>query len=176
MVLLICLCLLAACIDDDAPIEQPNKSPTQQPNGQPSKDNTGWQPSRQPDKSDEGTMTEKIYFTINQNKFAVTLEKNSATKALVELLKSGNITYIADDYGGFEKVGGLGHTLPRSDRQLTTQAGDVMLYLGNQIVMFYGSNSWSYTKLGKIEGYSTQQLRTLLAAGSGTVTVTISLD
>lgn len=103
----------------------------------------------------------------------MTLAENSAAGALVELLRQGDITYTADDYGGFEKVGSLGHTLPKSDTKITTQAGDVMLYLGNQIVMFYGSNSWSYTRLGRIEGYSATELQSLF--GTGSVQVTLSL-
>ncbi|MDE5548341.1 MAG: hypothetical protein K2J30_05050 [Clostridia bacterium] len=116
-----------------------------------------------------------MYLTINGNKIEVTLAENSAVDALVERLKQGDITYTANDYGGFEKVGGLGFSLPRSDTQITTEAGDVILYSGNQIVLFYGSNSYSYTRLGKINGYTATQLRTLLAAGEGSIQVTISL-
>ena len=117
-----------------------------------------------------------MYLTINGNKVKVVLEDNSSTRALAELLKQGDIVYTADDYGGFEKVGALGHTLPNGDRELTTQAGDVILYSSNQIVLFYGSNSWSYTRLGKIEGYSVSELRAFLCAGEGPVRVTISLE
>ncbi|MDE6105037.1 MAG: hypothetical protein K2G38_05100 [Clostridia bacterium] len=117
-----------------------------------------------------------MYLTINENKVKVTLAENSAVEALVEILKKGDIVYTADDYGGFEKVGALGHTLPTSNSQITTEAGDVILYSGNQIVIFYGSNSWSYTRLGKIEGYSVSELRNFLAAGQGSVQVTISLN
>ncbi len=136
--------------------------------------------------NDDGTSTEtptendgevaEMYLTVNGNKVKVTLEDNSSTRALVEILKKGDIVYTADDYGGFEKVGALGHTLPNSDVNLTTQAGDVILYSSNQIVLFYGSNSWSYTRLGKMEGYSISELRTLLCAGEGPVQVTLSLE
>lgn len=115
-----------------------------------------------------------MYITINGNKLEMTLAENSAAHTLVNLLKQGDITYTANDYGGFEKVGSLGHTLPKSDTQITTQAGDVMLYLGNQIVLFYGSNSWSYTRLGRIEGYSAAELKSLF--GTGNVEVTLSLN
>ena len=117
-----------------------------------------------------------MYLTINGNKVKVTLENNSSTGALAEILKQGDIVYTANDYGGFEKVGALGHTLPTNDTELTTQAGDVILYSANQIVLFYGSNEWEYTKLGKIEGYSVSELRTFLCAGEGPVQVTISLE
>lgn len=124
----------------------------------------------------EHKETAKMYLTINGNKIEVTLEQNSSVDALVEILKQGDITYTASDYGGFEKVGGLGHTLPTSNSQLTTQAGDVILYSGNQIVLFYGSNSWSYTRLGRINGYTVSELKALLGAGKGDVQVTISLE
>lgn len=117
----------------------------------------------------------KMYITINENKLEVTLDKNSSVDALVERLKQGDIIYTANDYGGFEKVGGLGFNLPTNDKKITTQVGDVILYSSNQIVLFYGSNAWSYTRLGKINGYSTSELRTLLGAGKGSVQVTISL-
>lgn len=118
----------------------------------------------------------KMYITVNGNKLEVTLAKNAATDALVKRLKQGSITYTANDYGGFEKVGSLGFGLPDDDTEITTQAGDVILYSGNQIVLFYGSNSWSYTRLGRIEGYSAAELRSLLGAGSGNVQITISLN
>ena len=130
-----------------------------------------------PPQTDNNDKTEisEMYLTINGNQIKVTLAKNSSVDALVALLKQGNITYTADDYGGFEKVGALGHTLPTNNSQITTSPGDVILYSGNQIVLFYGSNSWSYTRLGKIEGYSVAQLRSLLGAGEGKVQVVISL-
>ncbi|MBD5092480.1 MAG: hypothetical protein HDT36_03765 [Clostridiales bacterium] len=117
-----------------------------------------------------------MYLTINGNRIEVTLAKNSSVDALVEILKKGDVTYTANDYGGFEKVGSLGHTLPTNNSQITTQAGDVILYSGNQIVLFYGSNSWSYTRLGRINGYSVSELKALLGAGKGAVQVTISLE
>ncbi len=76
------------------------------------------------------------------------------------------------DYSGFEKVGALGTSLPSENSQTTTQAGDIVLYQGNQIVMFYGSNSWSYTRLGHIEDPTGWEE----ALGSGDVTVTFSLE
>lgn len=118
----------------------------------------------------------KMYITINENKLEVTLAKNSTVDALVEILKRKNITYTANDYGGFENVGSLGFSLPTNNSQITTEAGDVILYSGNQIVLFYGSNSWSYTRLGKIEGYTASELKTLLCAGTNGVQITLSLN
>ena len=129
-----------------------------------------------PDTGDnEATEITEMYLTINSNKLKVTLENNSSVDALVAILKQGNLTYTADDYGGFEKVGSLGHTLPTNNSQITTSPGDVILYSGNQIVLFYDSNSWSYTRLGKIEGYTVEQIRSLLCAGEGRIQVVISL-
>lgn len=122
------------------------------------------------------TMTQKLYITIDNKTLSVELVDNAATQTLVTALQEGDITYEAHDYGGFEKVGALVRSLPTSDTQTTTQAGDVILYNGNQIVLFYGSNSWSYTRLGRIE-YSTQaELESFLKAGQGNVTVKLSLS
>ena len=122
------------------------------------------------------TMTQKMYITIDSKTLSVELVDNAATQTLVTALQEGDITYEAHDYGGFEKVGALGRSLPTSDTQTTTQAGDVILYNGNQIVLFYGSNSWSYTRLGRME-YSTQaELESFLKAGQGNVTVKLSLS
>ena len=121
-------------------------------------------------------MTQKMYITIDNKTLSVELVDNAATQTLLTALQEGDITYEAHDYGGFEKVGALGRSLPTSDTQTTTQAGEVILYNGNQIVLFYGSNSWSYTRLGRIE-YSTQaELESFLKAGQGNVTVKLSLS
>ncbi len=77
-------------------------------------------------------------------------------------------------YGDFEQVGSLGTSLPRKDEQTTTQAGDIVLYSGNQIVVFYGSNSWAYTRLGKITDKSAEELEELM--GSGDVTIKLELQ
>ena len=122
------------------------------------------------------TMTQKLYITIDGKTLSVVLVDNAATQTLVAALQEGDITYEAHDYGGFEKVGALGRSLPTSDTQITTQAGDVILYSGNQIVLFYGSNSWSYTRLGRMEYSSQAELESFLKAGQGNVTVKLSLS
>lgn len=124
----------------------------------------------------EEDMAEKLYITIGNQTLPVTLVKNNATEALMAALAANPITYEADDYGGFEKVGALGMSLPTNNQQLTTQAGDVILYSGNQIVLFYGSNSWSYTRLGRIDYESLEQLKSFLKAGQGRVSVTLSAE
>ena len=122
------------------------------------------------------TMTQKLYITIDGKTLSVELVDNAATQTLVAALQEGDITYEAHDYGGFEKVGALGRSLPTSDTQTTTQAGDVILYSGNQIVLFYGSNSWSYTRLGRMEYSSQAELESFLKAGQGNVMVKLSLS
>ena len=77
-------------------------------------------------------------------------------------------------YGGFEQVGSIGTSLPRNDVQTTTTAGDIVLYSGNQMVVFYGSNSWAYTKLGHITDQDTAEMTQLL--GNGDVVITVSLE
>jgi hypothetical protein len=120
-------------------------------------------------------MPDRIKITVSGKTVSVLIEDNKATKALVAALRESPITYEADDYGGFEKVGSLGRSLPTSNNQITTQAGDVILYNGNQIVLFYGSNSWSYTRIGKMEYGSLDELKSFLKAGQGIINVTLSL-
>jgi hypothetical protein len=115
-----------------------------------------------------------IYITIEGMTMPVKLIDNEATRKLVDTLKKSTITYEADDYGNFEKVGPLGLSLPSSNKHITTQPGDVVLYSGNQIVLFYGENSWSYTPLGRIEYASLDELKMFLKAGQGRVSVTLS--
>ena len=123
----------------------------------------------------DNTMPETIKIIVSGKTLSVKIEDNEATKALVAALREASITYEANDYGGFEKVGLLGRTLPASDTQITTQAGDVILYSGNQIVLFYGSNTWSYTRLGKMQYESLDELKSFLKAGEGNISVTLSL-
>ena len=122
------------------------------------------------------SMTQKMYITIDGKTLPVTMVDNAATQTLMAALQEGDITYEAHDYGGFEKVGALGRSLPSSDTQIATQAGDVILYNDNQIVLFYGSNSWSYTRLGHIEYTSQEELESFLKAGQGNITVKLSLS
>ena len=124
---------------------------------------------------EESNMPNKIQITIDGTTLPVVLVKNAATEALVSALQEAPITYTASDYGGFEKVGALGRSLPATDSHITTEAGDVILYSDNQIVLFYGSNSWSYTRIGKMEYGSMDALKSFLKAGEGDIRVTLSL-
>ena len=94
--------------------------------------------------------------------FEVTLEENSATKTLVEKLHEWDVVVNAREYWWFEKVGNLGFDLPRADKQITTEPGDLVLYQWNQISLFYESNSWSYTKLWKVQMISKDGLKEIL--------------
>ena len=115
---------------------------------------------------DEKSLT----LTINGTPVEVNWEKNASVDALLELVSQGSVTVSLSPYGGFEQVGPLGTSIPREDVQMTTNAGDIVLYQGNQIVIFYGSNSWSYTRLGHIQNLNRQELRALLG-GDGVTAV-----
>ena len=118
---------------------------------------------------------DKIYVTIGEQTQRVTLADNAAAKALAEKLQQGAVKVTLNSSGGFEIWGALGFSLPTSNQQITAQPGDVILYNGSNICMFYGSNSWSYTRLGHIDGLSESELRTFLKAGESNISVTLSL-
>ena len=123
-------------------------------------------------------MDRKMTVEVGGSQFTATLEDNEAVDALVQMMEENPVTIQMSDYAGFEKVGSLGASLPlgtslpTSNQQTTTQAGDIVLYQGNQIVIFYGSNSWSYTRLGRIDDLTGWES----ALGNGDVTVTFSLE
>ena len=133
------------------------------------------QPKQEKNEKTGTTMPETIKITVSGKTLPVKIEDNEATKALVAALREASITYEAHDYGGFEKVGSLGLALPSSDTRITTEAGDVILYSSNQIVLFYSSNSWSYTRIGKMQYGSLDELKSFLKAGEGNISVTLSL-
>lgn len=114
-----------------------------------------------------GSLVMKIGSTVVD----VTWEENASVEDLKKLAASG-LTIQMSMYGGFEQVGPIGQSIARDDKQTTTEPGDIVLYSGNQIVVFYGSNSWSYTRLGKIN-LTEKELKDLLS--NGDVTVTLSL-
>ena len=116
-----------------------------------------------------------IKLTIEGGKtFTATLVDNSSTQALKEQLAKGNITVEMEDYANMEKVGSLGIRLPRNDKQTTTGPGDIILYQGHNLVIYYDTNSWSFTRLGKINNASQADLKAAL--GRSDVTVTLSLE
>lgn len=111
--------------------------------------------------------------TINGATLTATMEDNSSTQALLDMLKSSPLTLDIHDYANMEKVGNLDTNLPTNDQQITTQPGDIILYQGNQITIYYDTNQWSLTKLGHINNVSADELRNLL--GSDNITATFSI-
>lgn len=153
-------CLLPACAENSAGDADGNNPDTEQ-SGE-----TG-------DTPDDGEEITEMYITVNNNKLKVTLAENSTAEALVELLKKGDITYTAHA-NNFEIYGDIGHSLPENNEYMTSQSGDVFLWAGDNVCIFFGNNSYSYTRIGKIEGYTSAKLKEILAPSS-TVQVTISL-
>ncbi len=115
--------------------------------------------------------SEALELKINDTAITVNWENNASVRALHELVQNAPLTINMSPYGGFEQVGSLGTSITRNDVQTTTQPGDIVLYSGNQIVIFYGSNSWAYTRLGKISGMSDQEIKELLKGNNVTVTI-----
>ena len=109
---------------------------------------------------------------IGETPVTVAWENNESVEALKTLAEEG-LRIDMSMYGGFEQVGSIGQSLPRDDQQTTTASGDIVLYSGNQLVVFYGSNSWAYTRLGHITDQTPEQMKALL--GSGDVTITLSM-
>ncbi len=153
--LVLMLAILTSCTE--------GKEPEQNPAAEQTTENT-----------EESTEMASIMMTINGEKLEVTWEDNESVKALAELAAEEPVTIDASKYGGFEQVGSIGTTLPSSDVSTTTEPGDIVLYTGSSIVVFYGSNSWSYTRLGHIENKSKSELEDLL--GADKVTIVISAE
>lgn len=124
------------------------------------------------DKTPEEVGTMNIKISVNRYALTATLLDNESAKAFYDLVKEG-LTLKLSEYGGFEKVGPIGKTLPTNDARITAQPGDLILYAGNQLSIIYGSNTWSYTKLGTVDHLDQIQLASIL--GSADVTVTFSI-
>lgn len=119
----------------------------------------------------EGDM---MKITAGDHTFTAVLADNSSADALKELLAEGPLTIDMSDYASMEKVGPIRTSLPTNDEQISTGAGDIILYQGNSLVIYYDTNSWNFTRIGKIEDVTREEL--LAALGTGDVTVTFSLD
>lgn len=119
---------------------------------------------------EQGETNMQMY--INGTPVAVAWEKNDSVSALRALAAAG-LTIQTSMYGGFEQVGAIGQRLPSADQQTTAACGDIMLYSGDQLVVFYGSNSWAYTRLGKITDKTPEEMRELLGGSGATITLTI---
>ncbi|MDO4798862.1 MAG: cyclophilin-like fold protein [Coriobacteriales bacterium] len=121
--------------------------------------------------ADEGE-TNAMKMSIDGTDVTVEWEDNQAVADLKALVANAPLTVDLSMYGGFEQVGPLGTKLTANDVQTTTTAGDIVLYSGNQIVVFYGSNSWAYTRLGHITSQTSDGMASLL--GNGDVSITIA--
>ena len=135
--------------------------------------------SREPEpvptpEADEKEDSMELKLQIGDTPVAVAWEENESVDALRKLAAEEPLTISLSMYGGFEQVGSLGQSLPRSDAQTSTSAGDIVLYAGNQIVIFYGSNSWAYTRLGHVTDRDAAGMEALL--GQGDVSITLSLE
>ena len=120
--------------------------------------------------------TNQMYVQVGDTVWTASLEDNPSAAALKELLAKGPLSVAMHDYGGFEKVGDIGTTLTRTDRQITTKPGDIILYQGSSITIYYDENSWNFTLLGHLDGVTDAELREVLKAGGEDVRVTFSLE
>lgn len=153
------------------------------PSGAPEDTTETTEPTEQPVITDEheavteGQMEQeekKLMLSVNESPLNVNWENNKSVDELIAYAKNENIIVDTTLYGGFEQVGSLPQDFSRNDVQMTTEPGDIVLYSGNQLVAFFGSNSWSYTKLGHIEGLSEQELSELLEADSAVIEIKIN--
>lgn len=124
--------------------------------------------------TEHGEQNMKFYIKVNGQILSVTPTNNSSTIAFMDKLKAGDVIVNMRDYGNFEKVGSLGFTLPTNDTIITTEPGDVILYQGNQITIYYDENTWSFTKLGKIDNIEQDSLKSILGKGNVTVIFTLA--
>lgn len=117
---------------------------------------------------------DKLFITVGARTLTATLADTPAAESLKERLADGAISVTANDYGGFEKVGSLPWSLPVADSQLTARSGDIMLYLGRNIVFFYGSNSWAYTRLARFDTTDADELKSFLAGSNLRIKLSLS--
>ena len=160
--LLLAVLGLSACGNGSSPADSappPSQSVISEQESSQSQDNSS---------SQEEPM---LKITVGDQELLATFADNSSAEEFRDLLAQGPVTVSMDDYGGFEKVGSLGTTLTRNDTRITTQPGDVILYQGNQITIYYGTNTWNFTRLAKINDSTDLQAK----LGTGTVQVTFSL-
>ena len=190
LLLIVAVCMLAAC--QEGPQEEDKTVPSEEPATAASEISNETVESRIPEDDSDNNETQKelehredesqednkeekmMQFYVNDEELSVTWEDNESVEALKKLVLKEPLTIEMSMYGGFEQLGSIGQDMPRSDSQTTTDAGDIVLYSGNQIVVFYGSNSWSYTRLGHIEDRTKKELSQML--GEGNVSLTIRID
>ena len=147
---IVAILLLSACSSDAASSTQPS----------------------QPE-SEKGSAPMKLKIHVNDTTFTATLADNSSAEAFAEYLSQGDMTLDLHDYGSFEKVADLPRSFPRNDTQIDTDAGDIILYQGKSITIYYDKNSWNFTRLGKIDNVNKKRLKQILGDGNATVTFSV---
>ena len=147
---IVAILLLSACSSDAASSTQPS----------------------QPE-SCKGSASMKLKIHVNDTTFTATLADNSSAEAFAEYLSQGDLTLDMHDYGSFEKVADLPRSFPRNDTQIDTDAGDIILYQGKSITIYYDKNSWNFTRLGKIDNVNKNRLKQILGDGNATVTFSV---
>ena len=158
---IVILLLFAACSSDAASSVKPTQPETQTPKS-----------SANSSAQTEAPVKLKIH--VNDTTFTATLEENSSAKAFAEFLTQGDLTLDMHDYGSFEKVADLPRSFPRNDKQIDTDAGDIILYQGNSITIYYDNNSWNFTRLARIDNVNKKRLQQIL--GKGNVKATFSVE
>ena len=126
------------------------------------------EPEQNTESTEEDNGMGSITMKINDEEMTVTWEDNESVEALADLVSGSPLTIDMSMYGGFEQVGPIGQELPREDVQTETGPGDIVLYAGDQMVIFYGNNSWAYTRLGHIN-LPQEKMAELLGNGDATV-------
>ena len=159
---IVVLLLFAACSADAASSVKPTQPEAQTPKSSASTST----------KMGEATVKLKIH--VNDTTFTATLEENSSAKAFAEFLAQGDLSLDMHDYGSFEKVADLPRSFPRNDTQIDTDAGDIILYQGNSITIYYDKNSWNFTRLARIDNVNKKRLQQIL--GKGNVKATFSVE
>ena len=155
------LLLFAACSSDAASFVKPTQPEAQTPKSSASS-------------SAQTEAIVKLKIHVNDTTFTATLEENSSAKAFAEFLAQGDMTLDMHDYGSFEKVADLPRSFPRNDTQIDTDAGDIILYQGNSITIYYDKNSWNFTRLARIDNVNKKRLQQIL--GKGNVKATFSVE
>ena len=168
---IVILLLFAACSSDAASSVKPTQPEIQTPKSSASKTPDAV-PASSTSKVGESPVKLKIH--VNDTTFTATLEENSSAKAFAEFLAQGDMTLDMRDYGSFEKVADLPRSFPRNDKQIDTDAGDIILYQGNSITIYYDKNSWNFTRLARIDNVNKKRLQQIL--GNGNVKATFSVE
>ena len=143
------------------------------PSEEESTDEQKSQTSTEDNGASEETEEEAMKMIIGSTPVSVEWEDNESVNYLKELCRDQPVIISMSMYGSFEQVGSIGTDIPRNDVQTTTSSGDIVLYSGNQLVVFYGSNSWAYTMLGHITDKTPQEMTELLSGGNVTITLSI---